>query len=130
MKSALLLISLLFASRQLWPKDYIIYAVAHQLPMGDPNEVMHKDYYVNMGNQQGLKKGTTLNVYRSVAMSDPYETKNKYSHSIKIGEIKILHAEAGSSIARTQTFLKGEDVPIFDVENFMIGDRVQVKIDD
>ncbi len=120
---------LLALSPALHAKDYIIYAVAQNLPMGEPEEIITKNYYVNIGQQQGLKSGSVLNVYRSVAMSDPYETKNKYSHKVKIGELKVLHTEDGSAIARLETFSQGKDIPVFDIANFMIGDRVQVKVD-
>ncbi len=128
MKTTILAL-ILALSQAAHAKDYIIYAVSQNLPMGEPEEVITKNYYVNIGQQQGLKTGSVLNVYRSVAMSDPYETKNKYNHKVKIGELKILHTEDGSAIARLEKFAEGKDVPVFDIENFMIGDRVQVKVD-
>ncbi len=109
-------------------KDYIIYSVTHNVLMGEPNEQSIKNYFVNIGKQQGLKKGSVLNVYRSLTMSDPYETKNRYNYKIKIGEIKILHAEDGSSIALVDKI--SDEKLAFEVRNFMIGDKVEVKLND
>lgn len=117
---------LICANSEVFCKDYIIYSVTHSVPMGEPNEQNVKNYFVNLGKQQGLKEGTVLNVYRSITMSDPYETKNKYNYNVKIGEIKILHTEDGSAIALSEKFTN-EKVAL-DVQNFMIGDKVEVKL--
>lgn len=127
-KTVLINLLLLIPSNKVFCKDYIIYSVTHSISMGEPNEVNIKNYFINIGKQQGLKKGSILNVYRSMTLSDPYETKNKYNYKLKVGEVKILHVEDSSAIALMEKFT-GEKLAL-DVQNFMIGDRVDVKLND
>ena len=64
-------------------RDFIIYSVEHDLPMGHENEMLRKNYYLNIGTQQGISKGTTLDVYRAISQNDPFETKKRYNYNIK-----------------------------------------------
>jgi hypothetical protein len=73
-------------------RDYIIYSVAQELPMGVENEKLKKNYYINMGNNQGLEQGTVLDVFRVISRLDPYETKKRYNYKVKIGEIEVVHS--------------------------------------
>jgi hypothetical protein len=109
-------------------RDYIIYSIAQDIPMGIENEVVKKNYYMNMGTQQGVDRGAKLDVFRTVSVLDPYETKKRYNYRVKIGEIKVLHAESEVSIGVLSKIETGEDVPFFDIPNFMIGDEIKVNL--
>jgi len=63
---------------QVHPREYIIYSVAQDIPMGIENEVINKNYYINMGIKQGLDQGTILDVFRIISRVDPYKTKKRY----------------------------------------------------
>lgn len=112
-------------------RDYIIYSIAQDIPMGDENEKINKNYYLNMGQNQGLKKGTIVDVFRVISRLDPYETKKRYNYKVKIGELKVLHTEQESSIAHLERFNeeKGNDLIYYDIPGFMIGDHINVKTD-
>ena len=109
-------------------KDYVIYSVVQDLPMGEENEVIKKNYYVNMGNNQGVKSGTVLDVFRVISRLDPYETKTRYNYKVKIGEVEVLHAEDDSAITSLKMINNGAKSPLFDIPALMIGDRVDVKV--
>ncbi len=109
-------------------KDYIIYSVVQDLPMGEENEVIKKNYYINMGNNQGLETGSVLDVFRVISRLDPYETKKRYNYKVKIGEVKVLHTEDESSIATLQKINTSATSPLFEIPALMIGDRVDVKV--
>jgi hypothetical protein len=109
-------------------RDYIIYSVAQELPMGVENEKLKKNYYINMGNNQGLEQGTVLDVFRVISRLDPYETKKRYNYKVKIGEIEVVHSEDESSIASLKMINNKADTPMFDIPALMVGDRVDVKV--
>ena len=109
-------------------KDYIIYSIAQEIPMGEKAEVIKKNYYVNMGSKQGLKNGTVLNVYRNISRLDPYESKKRYSYRVKIGELEVLHSEGQAAITSLVDLDKRSKSPLFDIDGLMIGDTVEVKI--
>ncbi len=116
-------------SLRTFPKEYIIYSVAQDLPMGYENEVINKNFYVNMGSKQGLDHGTVLDVYRVISRLDPYKTKKRYNYRVKIGELKVLHTEDDSAIAELSEIKTKDESIYFEIPSFMIGDHVEVKID-
>jgi hypothetical protein len=109
-------------------KDYIIYSIMQDIPTGAPGHQVKKNYYLNIGQQQGVSSGTVLDVYRNISVLDPYETKNRFNYKVKIGELKVIHSEEHASIGTLQTLASDTSSPMFDVNAFMIGDKVDVKI--
>lgn len=124
----LLMIALTFTSSIAIAKDYVIYSIAQDIPMGNKDEIIRKNFYVDMGKNQGLKKGSVLDVYRVVSVLDPYESKKRFNHRIKIGEVKVLHAEDTSAIGVLNKLEETEETPVFEVGKMMIGDIVTVKV--
>lgn len=106
--------------------NYVIYSVSQNIPMGYDNEVLKKNYYVNIGQNQGVKAGTILAVYRNIVKQDPYETKTRYTHKVKLGEVKVLHAENNTAITSVKKLELDADRPMIDIEAPMIGDLVEV----
>lgn len=111
-------------------RDYFIYSVEHDLPMGVEGEVLHKNYYINIGAKQGVRKGSILNVFRQVTENDPYESKRRYSYEIKVGELEIIHQDEDASIAITKQLSSKENYPILEIKRFMVGDEVKIKVAD
>ena len=128
-------VSLLFFTLLLLPafkclaKEYIIYSIAQDIPMGEDNEIVKKNYYMNLGLQQGIREENTLDVYRVVSRLDPYASKKRFNYKIKIGELKVIHSEDNSSIAIRKSMREGENAPIFDSDGFFIGDFVSAHVD-
>ena len=110
-------------------KEYIIYSVAQDIPMGEENETINKNYYVNMGRNQGLDQGTVLDVYRVISRLDPYKTKQRYNYRVKIGELKVLHTEEDTAITMLSQIKPKSPKIFFEVPSLMIGDHVEVKVD-
>ena len=111
-------------------REHQIYSVEEELSMGRPNEILKKNYYVNIGQNQGVSKGTKLNVYRVISNLNPYENQKRINHRVKIGELKILHADQEAAIGALSKLNNGPDDPLFEIENFMIGDHVSVSVNE
>ncbi len=109
-------------------RSFMIYSVAMDLPMGVDNEVLKKNFYVNLGSKQGVRKGTLLDVFRIISVLDPYDNRKRVNHRVKIGELKVLHANDDAAIT---TFHKKEDkdMPVLELDQFIVGDHVAVNID-
>lgn len=110
-------------------REYIIYSIAQDVPMGIENEQINKNFYVNMGEKQGLSEGSVLDVYRVISRLDTYETKKRYNHRVKIGELEVLHTEENSAITGIKLFGPRNSKTYFEVPGLMIGDHVGVKVD-
>lgn len=109
-----------------YSRDYIIYSIDHELPMGEKDETISKNFYVNIGEDQGLQQGTVLDVYRVISKLNPYDNKRRVNYKVKIGELEVLHADKKAAIAINKKEYIGEKYPIFDIEAFMVGDHVTV----
>jgi hypothetical protein len=110
-------------------KDFVIFSVMQDVPMGIENEIVKKNFYLNMGVDQGLRVGTVVNVFRNLSQQDPYNTKKRFTYSIKIAELEIIHSEDHISIANLKQITNGErNFPLVDVQGVMIGDRIEVKV--
>lgn len=124
----LLLLTTLLMSQNLWARSYVIFSLAQDLSMGTENEVIRKNYYVNMGKGAGVKKDAILDVFRIISIQNPYDNKKRVNYKVKIGELKVIHSSDDASIAMVNEYEK-EDVPVFEIPQFMIGDHVAINVD-
>ena len=127
MKLCLILLSFLIG-HSAQARSYVIFSMAQDLSMGFENETLRKNYYVNMGSGQGVKKDSVLNVYRIISVQNAYDNKKRVNYKVKIGELKVLHASDEAAIATVKNYEK-EEAPIFELDQFMIGDHVAINVD-
>jgi hypothetical protein len=125
----LTLLSFLIFTSTTWAKSYVIFSLAQDLSMGNEGEVVRKNYYINMGSGQGIKKDSVVDVFRIVSIQNPYDNKKRVNYKVKIGELKVLHSMDEASIARVNQYEKPEETPIFELPQFMIGDHVSINVD-
>ena len=116
-------------SKSLYANDYVIYSISQEISMGLKDEKLQKNFYINIGSNQGLRKGTKLNVYRKISKLDPINNENKYTHTIKMGILEVIHAEENSAIAFLSNTIKQDKHLVFDIAAPIIGDIVDVKVD-
>jgi hypothetical protein len=127
-KVSFLFILLLSISTVSFARDHLIYSVAEEIPMGFDNEVTKKNYYMNIGSQQGVSEGTTLDVFRVISKSNPYDNLKRINYKVKVGEIKVVHTDEEAAIGILQVLKNDTETPLFDLNGFMIGDYVSVNI--
>jgi hypothetical protein len=124
----LITLVLLLFSQTLLARSYMIFSMVQDLPMGLDNETLRKNYYVNIGQAQGIKKDSILDVFRVISVQNPYDNKKRVNYKVKIGELKVIHTSNEGSIAMTNEYEK-DDAPIFELSQFMIGDHVAINVD-
>ena len=125
----LTLLSFLIFTQSTWAKSYVIFSLAQDLFMGNENEVIRKNYYINMGSGQGVKKDSVVDVFRIISIQNPYDNKTRVNYKVKIGELKVLHAMNEASIAMVSEYEKEDSTPIFELPQFMVGDHVSINVD-
>lgn len=109
-------------------RDYMIYSIAHEVPMGYEKEILKKNFFVNIGEAQGVREGTTLDVFRQISVADPYQSKQRYDYRVKVGELSVIHSEGEVAIAAIKSIRNKDEDPLFEIENFMVGDLVSVHV--
>jgi hypothetical protein len=122
-----ILLFLVLLPQSIWARNYVIFSMAQDLPMGVENEVIRKNYYINMGSNQGVKKDGLLDVFRIISVQNPYDGKQRVNYKVKIGQLKVLHASDQAAIAVLSKL--EESTPIFELPQFMIGDHVAINVD-
>lgn len=110
-------------------ENFIIYSISHEIPMENNFKELKKNYYLNIGTAQGVEKGTVLKVMRTISRQDPYENKKRFQYQVPIGTLQVVHSEGKASIAVAKALNEGQDTPLFEVKNFMVGDQVEVAVD-
>lgn len=119
---------MLFTASMGMAKDFIIISIAQDFPMTNNQTELTKNFYLNVGSDQGIIEGTKLDVFRKRLLHDPYKTKKNYEYNIKVGQIQVVHSEENSAIAEMlQKNTKLNKVQL-DVEDFMIGDKVEISL--
>ncbi len=119
---------LLTLSLPIQAKDYQIFGVDQDISMGFEKEILAKNYYVNIGSNQGIAKGSVLEVFRNINRYNPYENKKRANFHVKIGEIQIVHTEGDIAIATLKELKTAEADLSVEVDGLMIGDQVMIKI--
>mgnify|MGYP006427800007 CR=1 FL=1 len=105
----------------------VIFSISQSFPMRNHQEKAKKNFYVNMGENQGLQKGTVLDVFRTFSRRDPYDSKERYRYTLKIGELKVIHVERNRAVAKLSNFSSLDEFYL-ENEKFMIGDKVAVNL--
>lgn len=106
-------------------KNYMIYSLAQDIPMGDGSP-QKKNYYINIGLQQGVKVGTELTVYRMLNRTNPYSTDKNVTFRVEVGELRVVHAEEENAIAEISK-VKTDSKVFIEIPSLNIGDQVGVK---
>lgn len=105
--------------------DYSVYQVYRPIDLGETDVAPPKDIFINMGANQGLKKGSTLDVYRRVSSFDNLTQKLIGDHMIPVGKVKVIHVDEKTAIARADRFVSIEQEPALLPQAIMIGDVVK-----
>ena len=107
-------------------KDVQITEVRKKLQMKSTDPVI-RDYYLNGGTNLGIKEGALIKVFRNVPLADPNRQEAQEHVILPVGVIKIIYADRLNSIGRVLTLSKSETHPVLESENFMVGDRLELR---
>jgi hypothetical protein len=120
------------SSSLLIARDYVIFAIHQDVPMGTVGEKIVKNYFVNIGQVQGIREGSILNVYRLVSQLDPYQQNKKLDFKILLGHLRVVHLEQESLISEKILLSEKTTSPqglSLDIKDFMIGDSVDIQLE-
>ncbi len=106
-------------------KEYSIFDVRRTFAMKDSDPI-YRDYYINMGSDNGLQVGDTLSVKRHVPIIDSYKNKAQGDMIVQIAKIKVIHSQPSMSVARTIAESSYQNIPVVQFEQIMMGDRVEL----
>jgi hypothetical protein len=105
--------------------EYKVFGIRTDFPMAD-GQPLFRDVYVNMGTNQGIKTGSTLDAFRVITTVDEINQRTGRNISFRIAKLKVIHAESDLAVARVTQFLPPETTPLGAFTNVMVGDEVEV----
>ncbi len=105
--------------------DIQIFEVKKTLPLTNDEPVYH-DFYINAGNESGLKPGMLITVFRREALYDTYRSRSPGELKVPVGRIKVIHVQKGLSVARVFSKISRKNTPILDYNYIMIGDQLDL----
>jgi hypothetical protein len=115
----------LTASSAAAAEEFNVYQVYRAIDLGENDISPPKDIFINMGAENGIKKGSILDVYRKVSSFDNLTQKHMGDSMIPVGRIKVIHADDKIAIARADKFVSVEQEPALLPQAVMIGDVVR-----
>ncbi len=89
-------------------------------------ETVYTDYYLNAGDDLGIKPGTTFVLYRRVNVIDRLGTNQGRSLALPVGKIKIIYVAKDLSVARVDKLEDNKTTPILEHRGVMLGDLINV----
>jgi hypothetical protein len=125
MKNFFLITILLLSTLTARADDHQVFGVKSDFPMTDA-QVLYRDVYVNLGTNQGVKTGSSLDAFRSLTTVDEINQHVGKNISFKIAKLKVIHAEGDISVARVEKMLPPEQTPTGSFTNVMVGDTVEI----
>lgn len=105
--------------------DFYITAVTTDFPM-KAGEPLYKDFYINAGTNNGLKKGILIEAVRKMNTYDNINSKLLGDTAIKIARLRLIHVDKNVSIARLVKFYDKDKTPMTGIDSVMIGDFIEV----
>lgn len=112
-------------SRYNHASDFFVTSVVRDFPM-KAGDAVFKDYYVNAGTNNGLRKGLVIEAVRKLSAFDNINSKLVGDTSVKIARLRIIHADKSVAVARLEKFYEKETTPLTGYDAVMIGDLIQV----
>lgn len=122
--AAIILITML-ASNLAHARTVYVFDVKRNIPLSD-YEPIYKDYYINAGIKEGLKKDLVINIIRNVSMKN-LSGRGGEELVVPVGQLRIIHAQAGLSVARLATLHSRSELPTLEQVGILVGDRIDMK---
>ncbi|MBN1114922.1 MAG: hypothetical protein JXA66_06240 [Oligoflexia bacterium] len=122
----LLFVISVISAGNLCSKEFRIFFIKKEFDLGTRSNGLFRDYYTNIGTQNGVTKGTHLDVYRKVQVIDSQHGGAPVEVRIYVGQLKAIFVNSNITIARASSLADEESNPVLDYQSFLVGDLVEI----
>lgn len=105
--------------------EFKVFYVKKEFDFGNSKN-LQKDFYVNIGSKDGIKKDAILNVYRKNQVVDTTSESKVYATKILVAKLKVISVDSEFSIARLSSLADLSQNPIAGYTQVMVGDLVEL----
>ncbi len=110
---------------QLANADISIIDVRKNIPLSD-EDPSFTDFYINAGENEGLKKNTVVTVFRNINIRDSSGAQSFGEIGIPVGQVKIIAVYQKVAVAREYKLLPRDINPMLEQIGLMSGDRIEL----
>lgn len=108
-----------------WAQQATVFDVKKNLKLTE-DEKTYRDYYINAGEEEGLRAGMIVTVERSQSTYDHHQNMSPGELRVAVGKLKIIHVQKGISVGRLHSRFSSEQRPMLNYNYIMIGDRLDL----
>lgn len=107
-------------------EELTIVEARRNIPLADTDPVF-QDYYINSGNDQGLKQNLVVTAVRKIAVRDATGTQSYGDMQVPVGQLKIIAVGEKFAVAREYKIIPRDEQPMLEQTGIMIGDKIDIK---
>lgn len=126
---ALFLLSGLFlvAIAQAAPQSGTVIQISRKLRMSSQESTPPRDYYLDLGEQHGVKVGDVFTVYRELSVINELSGQNASLLRVPLGEVTVYLVGEQVSVGRITQSLSPNDLPVMNSTQIRVGDVASLK---
>lgn len=118
-------LALLSTSTIAFAEDLTIFDSRRPVALSD-KEVTYRDFYINGGVEQGIKKDMVLSVTRRLTLYDSYRANSPKEMMVEVAKVKVIFTQKGISVARYYEGFDRIDRTILEYDFIMVGDKIDM----
>lgn len=107
-------------------QDLNIVDVRRHITLSD-DEVVYKDFYINGGEGDGLKKNLVVTAVRKIQVRDSSGSQTYGELLIPVGQLRVIAVYGKVAVAREYKLLSRDELPMLEQTGLMSGDRIDLK---
>lgn len=91
------------------------------------DDIVYKDFYINGGDADGLKKNLVITVVRKIQVRDANGSQSYGEIQVPVGQLRVIAIYGKVSVAREYKLLSRDDLPMLEQIGLMNGDKIDLK---
>jgi hypothetical protein len=124
----LILACVFFNASPAWGStDGTIIQVTRKLKMTASETSPAKQYWLDVGERNGIKAEDTFEVYRTIGVVNGITGEPSGIFRVLMGEVKVSMVGEFTSLAKVSQQREAKDLPVMDFPWLMVGDQVKLK---
>ena len=91
------------------------------------DDVIYKDFFINGGEGEGLKKNLVVTALRKIQVRDANGSQSYGEIQIPVGQLRVIATYGKVSVAREYKLLSRDELPMLEQTGLMTGDKIDLK---
>ncbi|MGZ3744192.1 MAG: hypothetical protein ACXVB1_04925 [Pseudobdellovibrionaceae bacterium] len=107
-------------------QDLNIVEVRRNITLADEDPV-YKDFYINGGEAEGLKKNLVVTAVRKIQIRDASGSQSYGEIQVPVGQLRVIATYGKIAVAREYKLLSRDELPMLEQTGLMSGDKIDLK---